>query len=67
MLQLRHVFSNAASSENDQGSMNLASKTAPLVSTRPSSVAPIQRSTACRIRRWISVITRPVFASYSAD
>ena len=36
-------FSAAASSENDQGSMNLASKTAPLASTRPSSVAAIQR------------------------
>ena len=34
-------FSAAASSENDQGSMNLASKTAPVASTRPSRVAPI--------------------------
>ena len=34
-------FSAAASSENDQGSMNLASNTAPLASTRPSSVAAI--------------------------
>ena len=37
-------FSAAASSENDQGSMNLASNTAPVASTRPSSVAAIQRS-----------------------
>ena len=32
-------FSAAASSENDQGNMNLASKTAPVPSTMPSSVA----------------------------
>jgi hypothetical protein len=38
-------FSAAAFSENDQGSMNLASKTAPLPSTMPSRVAPIHRST----------------------
>ena len=37
-------FSAAASSENAQGSMNLASNTAPVASTRPSSVAAIQRS-----------------------
>ena len=42
-------FSAAASSENDQGSMNLASKTAPVASTRPSSVAAIQRSAGCQI------------------
>jgi hypothetical protein len=42
-------FSAAASSENDHGSMNLASKMASLPCTRPSSVAPIQRSTGCRI------------------
>ena len=41
-------FSAAASSENDQGSMNLASNTAPLPSTMPSSVAAIQRITGCR-------------------
>ena len=35
-------FSAAASSENDQGSMNLASKTAPLASARPSSGHPAQ-------------------------
>src|SRR5215472_14366970 len=34
-------FSAAASSENDHGSMNLASNTASLPWTRPSSVAPI--------------------------
>ncbi len=38
-------FSAAASSENDQGSMNLASKTAPTCSTIPSRVAAIQRIT----------------------
>ena len=44
-------FATAASSENDQGSMNLASNTASLPCTRPSRVAPIQRSTGWRIRR----------------
>ena len=43
-------FSAAASSENDHGSMNLASNTAPVPSTMPSSVAAIQRSTGCRTR-----------------
>ena len=38
----------AASSENDQGSMNLASNTAPVPATIPSSVAPIQRLTGWR-------------------
>jgi hypothetical protein len=37
-------FSAAASSENDQGSMNLASKTVPVASMRPSSVAAIQQT-----------------------
>ena len=40
----RICFSAAASSENDQGSMNLASKTASLPSIRPSRVAAIHRS-----------------------
>ena len=57
-------FSAAASSEKAQGSMNLASKTAPLPLMRPSSVAPIQRRTGCRIRRCTSVTTLPVCASY---
>ncbi len=35
-------FSAAASSENDHGSMNLASNTAPVSLTNPSSVAAIQ-------------------------
>jgi hypothetical protein len=34
-------FSAAASSENDHGSMNLASNTAPVPATMPSRVAPI--------------------------
>jgi len=40
----------AASSENDQGSMNLASNTAPLPSTRPSRVAAIHFSPSARPR-----------------
>ena len=40
--------------------MNLASNTAPVPSTMPSRVAPIQRFTGCRTRRWTSVTTWPV-------
>ena len=50
-------FSTAASSENDHGSMNLASNTASLPWTRPSSVAAIQRSAGWKTLRWISVMT----------
>ena len=50
-------FSAAASSENDQGSMNLASKTAPVASTRPSSVAAIHWIVECRTCRWTSVMS----------
>ena len=57
-------FSAAASSENDQGSMNLASKTAPVASIRPSRVAPIHRTIGCRTCRWTSAIICPEFASY---
>jgi NAD(P)-dependent dehydrogenase (short-subunit alcohol dehydrogenase family) len=44
-------FSIAASSENDHGNMNFASNTAPVASTRPSSVAPIQCTAGWRICR----------------
>src|ERR1700757_3558840 len=44
-------FSAAASSENDQGSMNLASNTASVPSTMPSSVAAIHGITGCLTRR----------------
>src|SRR5215831_3878322 len=57
-------FSAAASSENDQGSMNLDSKTAPVDSTMPSRVATIQGMAECLTRRWISVMCRPVLRSY---
>jgi len=53
-------FSAAPSSENDQGSMNLASKTAPEPSTMPSSVAAIHRFTGWKTRRWTSVMACPV-------
>ena len=42
-------FSAAASSENDHGSMNLASNTAPVSWTSPSSVAAIHG-----MARWIA-------------
>ena len=57
-------FSAAASSENDHGSMNLASNTAPLPSTTPSSVAAIQRITGWRTQLWTSLTTCPVVRSY---
>ena len=57
-------FSAAASSENDHGNMNLASNTAPLASTMPSSVAAIQRITGWRTQLWTSFTTCPVVRSY---
>ncbi len=56
-------FSAAASSENDHGSMNLASNTAPVSTTTPSRVAPIHRTTGWRIRRRISLRVLPVLRS----
>ena len=50
-------FSADPSSENDHGSMNLASNTAPVPSTFPSRVAPIHRLIGCRTCRWTSVTT----------
>ena len=44
-------FSAAASSENDQGSANLASKTASSSLTNPSRVAAIHRFTGCWTQR----------------
>src|SRR5215831_2562189 len=57
-------FSTAASSENDQGSMNLASNTASAPSTMPSRVAAIQGMAECLTLRWTSVTRRPVLRSY---
>ena len=57
-------FSAAASSENDQGSMNFASNTAPVPSTMPSRVAAIQRITGWRTQVWTSLMAPPVFFSY---
>src|SRR5215467_4182278 len=57
-------FSATASSENDHGSMNLDSKTAPVASTVPSRVATIQGMAECLTRRWTSVTCRPVLRSY---
>jgi hypothetical protein len=56
-------FSAAPSSENDHG-MNLASKTAPVGSTMPSSVAAIHLMTGCCTRCWMSLIAFPVLRSY---
>ena len=57
-------FSAAASSENDQGSMNLASNTASVPSTMPSKVAAIQTMAECLTRRCTSRTRRPVLRSY---
>jgi hypothetical protein len=46
MLELGHVLFRRPS-ENDHGSMNLASNTASGSSTMPSRVAAIQRLTGC--------------------
>ena len=48
-------FSAAPSSEKAQGSMNLASNTAPVLSTTPSRVAAIQNRTGCRTQRCTSL------------
>src|SRR6266699_5788911 len=57
-------FSAAASSENDQGSMNLASNTASVPSTIPSRVAAIQGIAECLTQRCTSRTCRPVLRSY---
>src|SRR5262245_34007380 len=57
-------FSPAPSSENDQGSMNLASNTASVPSTMPSRVAAIQGMAECLTRRWTSEMRRLVLRSY---
>ena len=57
-------FSAAASSSNDQGSMNLASNTAPVPSTIPSRVAAIQGMAECLTRRCTSTTLRPLLRSY---
>ena len=59
-------FSAAASSENDQGSMNLASNTASRSLTKPSRVAAKKRWTGCWTQRWTSEMARPVLRSYQA-
>src|SRR5258708_809433 len=61
---LAMCFSAAPSSENDHGSMNLASKTAPVASTMPSRVAAIQRLTGWKTWRCTSLTTWPVLRSY---
>src|SRR5258706_16193817 len=57
-------FSAAASSENDHGSMNLASNTAPVSLTSPSSVAAIQGMVGWTAWRWRALldITQPELA-----
>src|SRR5262252_7507726 len=52
-------FSAAASSENDQGSMNLASNTHSTPSTMPSRVAAIQGIAECFTQRWTCPTFRP--------
>src|SRR5262245_42708489 len=57
-------FSAAASSENDHGSMNLASNTASIPSTVPSRVAAIQGMAECLTWCWMLETCRPVLRSY---
>ena len=56
-------FWAAISSENDQGSMNLASNTSRSL-TKPSRVAARKRWTGCWTQRWASEMARPVLRSY---
>src|SRR5262249_33233230 len=56
--------SAAASSKNDQGSMNLDSKTAPMLSTPPSTFAAIRGRAECLPRRWAAITRWPVLRSY---
>jgi hypothetical protein len=60
-------FSAAASSENDHGSMNLASNTAPVSSISPSIVAAIQTIEACNRRAWRCLTRWPDWRSYQAQ
>src|SRR6516164_3950492 len=57
-------FSAAPSSENDHGSMNLASNIDSVSSMMPSRVAAIHGMAECLTRRWTSVTRRPVLRSY---
>src|SRR5258705_13643244 len=57
-------FSAAASSEKDQGSMNLASNTAPPGSTNPSKPAVIHLLTECEIRPSPPLMAIPVERPY---
>src|SRR5262249_35741875 len=57
-------FSAAPSSENDHGSMNLASNIASVSSMMPSRVAAIHGMAECLTRRWMSVTRRPALRSY---
>src|SRR2546430_6380874 len=57
-------FSAAASSENDQGSINLASNTASVSSTMPSRVAAIHGMAECLTRRCTSRTCRRGLRSY---
>src|SRR5215510_8914663 len=57
-------FSAAASSEKDQGSMNLDSNTASVPSTIPSRVATIHPIAECLTRRCTSRTRRPVLRPY---
>jgi hypothetical protein len=56
-------FSAAASSVNDHGSMNLASKTAVSSLAMPSSVAPNHSSLGCRKKVWMWASRLPVSRS----
>src|SRR6516225_102129 len=57
-------FSTAASSENDHGSMNLASNTASVPSMMPSRVAAIHGMAECLTWRWTLETRWPVLRSY---
>src|SRR5580704_51977 len=59
-------FSAAAPSENDHGSMNLASYTATVSVTMPSRVATMNERTGCFTLVWTAVMACLVLRSYQA-
>jgi hypothetical protein len=60
MLHLGHVLLGRGLLGKDQGSMNLASKTASVFCINPSKVATIQWMAECFTRLWTAVTRRPV-------
>src|SRR4051812_25233125 len=63
MLQLSHMLFGSGFFRKRPGQHELCFETAPVPSTIPSRVAPIQPITGCWSQRWRSVIAWPVLRS----